>query len=98
MAIKFEIYRDGTRLTAFEPVAATAMGPESVPIAGEVSFHDGLLVVHQIEDHATGLSLLWDVGNAGILQLETTRLQGRAAPYILNVELARFRLMRLMQK
>ncbi len=98
MSIKFEIYRDGTRLTAYEPVAATAVGPESVPIPGEVAFHDGLLVVHHSDDHATGVSLLWDAGAPGAFQLETTRLLPGDRPYILNVELARFRLMKLMQK
>ena len=98
MAIKFEIYRDGARVTAFEPVGATAMGPESVPIPGEVVFRDGLLIVDRKDDHATGMSLLWDCGALGCYQLETTRLPPREKPYNLNVELARFRLMRIMQK
>ena len=46
---------------------------------------------------AAGVSLLWNSGR-GEYQLETTRLPPREAPYILNVELARHRLMRLMQK
>ena len=45
MALKFEIYRDGNRVTAFEPVAAAAVGPESVPISGDIAFRDGLLVL-----------------------------------------------------
>jgi hypothetical protein len=98
MAIKFEIYRDGARVTAFDPVGATAMGPESVPIPGDVVFRDGVLIVDRKDDHATGVSLLWDCGPHGAYQLETTRLQPRDKPYNLNVELARFRLMRIMQK
>ena len=98
MAIKFEIYRDGNRVTAFEPVAAMAVGPESMPETGEVVFRDGLLVVNRSDGHAVGVSLLWDAGPNGNLHLETTRLPPRAKPYILNVELARFRLMKLMQK
>src|SRR4051794_3100827 len=92
-AVKFEIYREGSRLTTFSPVAAMAMGPESVPISGEVSFRDGLLVMNRGDDHAAGVSLLWDLGPLGSFQLETTRLLPREKPYILNVELARFRLM-----
>ena len=98
MPIKFEIYRDGTRVMAFEPVAATAIGPESVPIPGDVFFRDGLLVVNRKDDHATGVSLLWDCGPLGSFVLETTRLPPRDKPYNLNVELARFRLMKIMQK
>ena len=98
MPIKFEIYRDGNRVTVFEPVAATAMGPESVPIPGEISFRDGLLVVNRKDDMPCGLSLLWDCGPLGAVQLETTRLLPRDKPYNLNVELARSRLMKIMQK
>jgi hypothetical protein len=98
MAVKFEIYRDGQRVTTFSPVAACAIGPESVPIPGEVYFRDGLLVVNRSDDAATGVGLLWDLGPLGVYQLETTRLQPREKPYNLNVELARFRLMRVVQK
>ena len=98
MAIKFEIYRDGERLTAFEPVAAMAVGPEGIPITGDVVFRDGLLIVNRKDEHATGVSLLWDCGPLGSFQLDTTRLPHRDKPYVLNVELARSRLMRVMQK
>lgn len=98
MALAFEIYRDGKRQTEFTPVGAIAMGPESVPIPGDVRFTDGKLVVSRIEDHAAGVSLLWDVDKLGSFMLETTRLADRSAPYNLNVELARSRLMRIVQK
>jgi len=98
MAIKFEIYRDGNRLTEFEPTAAMAIGPESIPVPADISFRDGILVVNRKDDHATGVALLWECGPLGAFHLETTRLQPRERPYNLNVELARSRLMRIMQK
>ncbi len=98
MALKFEIYREGSRVMSFEPTAATAVGPESVPISGDISFREGLLVLSRRDEHASGLSLLWDVGSQGSFVLETTRLQSRDKPYNLNIELARFRLMKIMQK
>jgi hypothetical protein len=98
MPIKFEIYRAGARLTAFEPVAPSAVGLESVPIPGEVTFRDGLLVVHRKDDHATAVSLLWEVPPLGAFHLETTRLQPQDKPYNLNVELARARLTKIMLK
>src|SRR5688572_19943590 len=98
MPIKFEIYREGERVTTFAPQGGIAMGPESVPIPGEVAFRDGHLIVDRTDDHAAGVSLLWDAGPIGAYHLETTRLQPRERPYILNVELARFRLMRIVQK
>ncbi|HEX8911986.1 MAG TPA: endo-1,4-beta-xylanase, partial [Humisphaera sp.] len=98
MPVKFEIYRNGARVTAFEPVCAMAVGPESVPVAGDVTFKDGLLVVNRKDDHAVGAALLWDVGMLGSFVLETPRLQPRDKAYNLNVELARFRLMKIVQK
>src|SRR5256885_1341247 len=96
--IKFEIYREGRRVTTFDPVGAIAMGPESVPVPAEVSFRDGLLTVNRKDDQPVGVSLLWEVSANDALYLETTRLQPREKPYLLNVELARFRLMKIMQK
>ena len=98
MPIKFEIYREGARVTAFDLVAATAMGPESVPVPGEVYLRDGMIHVVRKEEQPVGLSLLWDCGALGAFVLETTRLVSREKPYNLVVELARFRLMRIMQK
>ena len=98
MPIKFEIYRDGTRVTNFAPVAAMAVGPESVPMPGDVAFRDGLLTLSRSDEHPSGLALLWDTGPLGTYHLETTRLPPRDEPYNLNVELARFRLMKIVQK
>src|SRR5438270_5551744 len=97
-AIKFEVYRDGARELDYKPTAAVAMGPESVPVPGEVAFRDGLLSLDRGDGHAAGVSLLWDVGPLGSFQLETTRLPPREQPYNLNVELTRFRLMKIVQK
>jgi hypothetical protein len=98
MAIKFEIFRDGHKLSAFNPVAAMAVGPESVPMPGEVHFDHGTLVLDRPDDAASGVGLLWDMGPLGSYHLETTRVPPRSKPYNLNVELARFRLMKIVQK
>ncbi|MGA2583002.1 MAG: endo-1,4-beta-xylanase [Tepidisphaeraceae bacterium] len=64
----------------------------------EISFRDGLLSINRSEEHAMGLALLWEVPGIGTFHLETTRLQHRDRPYNLNVELARARLMKIVQK
>ena len=97
MMLRFEIYRDGERVRQFTPVNAMALGPESIPWTGAVGFRDEHLVVSRAEDHASAVALLWDTGR-GSYVMETTRLPPRAKPYILNVELARFRLMKIVQK
>lgn len=98
MPITFEIYRDGQRLTQFTPVNPVAVGPESVPIPGEVRFENGVLTLNLPDEHAVGISLMWEVVGQGVYHMETTRLQPRSAPYNLNVELARCRLMKIVQK
>jgi hypothetical protein len=98
MPVKFEIFRDGKRVSQFQPTAAYAVGPESVPIAADISPRDGALIISRPDDVPVGLSLLWEAGAAGEYHLETTRLQPRDRPYILNVELARLRLMKIVQK
>jgi hypothetical protein len=98
MAVKFAIFKDGKQVESFSPVAPVVLGPESVPIAGEIYFRDGLLVANRADEHAIALGLLWDLGPLGAFHLETTRLQHRDQPYNLNLELARARLMKIVQK
>jgi hypothetical protein len=98
MPVNFEIYRHGQRLPDYQPVAAYIVGPESVPVTGEIALREGLLTVSRADNAPIGLSLLWDAGAEGCYELETPRLQPRQRPYVLNVELARFRLMKIMQK
>ncbi|MCC6239247.1 MAG: hypothetical protein IT448_02975 [Phycisphaerales bacterium] len=98
MAVKFEIYRDGQQVREFKIDGVVVVGAESVIIPGKITFTNGVLSAQRTEDSAIGISLLWDAGDIGMFCLETTRLSHRAQPYILNVELARFRLMKIMQK
>jgi hypothetical protein len=65
MPIRFAIYREGKQLTSFAPVAAMAIGPESVPIAGEATFTEGLLSVRTSDEQPAGLGLLWTAGEVG---------------------------------
>ena len=97
MAVRFDIYREGRKATEFPLVSAMAIAPESVPMPTDVSIKDGVLRVSPTEQ-AMGAALLWDAGAPGELVLETTRLPPRNRPHNLNVELARFRLMRMLQK
>src|SRR5580658_6401265 len=98
MPVTFEIYREGKRLSEFSLGGAVAMGPESVPVQAELSFENSLLIVNRPDTSATGVAVLWDMGSPGAFFLETTRLMPRERPYNLNVELARFRLMKIVQK
>lgn len=65
MAVRFEIFRDGQKLTSFQPVGAVVLGPESIPIAGDVVFKDGILAANRGDEHAIGIALLWDENGKG---------------------------------
>ncbi|MEM6315966.1 MAG: endo-1,4-beta-xylanase, partial [Planctomycetota bacterium] len=97
MPVLFEIYRDGERADTYDVSGAVALGPESVPMTGGVAFTGGMLRV-DVDDQAAGVALRWDAGDMGVLHLETCRLQPRPEPYLLNIELVRHRLMRILQK
>lgn len=97
MPVLFEIYRAGQRAESFDLDGSVAMGPESVPMSGPVRFTGGLLRV-DVDDQAAGVAVRWDAGRVGTLHLETCRLRPRPEPYVLNVELLRHRLMRILQK
>jgi hypothetical protein len=69
-----------------------------VAVPADIAFRDGVLTMNRSDEQPMGISLLWDAGSVGAYHLETTRLQPRAKAYNLNVELARFRLMKIVQK
>jgi GH35 family endo-1,4-beta-xylanase len=99
MPVRFEIHHGGKPLAQFTPSSAYALGQEGIPIAGDVFFRDGLLIVSRPDNQAIGVGLLWDCGpGVGQYVLETARLKPREKPYLLNLELARGRLMRILQK
>ena len=76
----------------------TCVGSDSVPIRREFSYANGEIVCRKRASGPAALTLMWESKNFGNLMLETTRLPEREEPYILNLELARGRVMRLMQK
>ncbi len=71
---------------------------ENVPVRGEIHWEDGEIRCYPRTQDPVGLSLLSPVKGFGTVQLQTTRLPPREAPYNLHVELARHQLMRLTVK
>jgi hypothetical protein len=97
MPIRLEVFHNAQRRVDFVPTAPMTIAADSVPEPGDLSFRDGLLRTGPV-DAATAAGLLWNCGDVGEFHLETTRLVPRSKPYVLNVELARCRLMKLLQK
>jgi hypothetical protein len=111
--LRFLIF-DGERPAGeFSLRHACLIGPEGVPAAGEVRFHDGLIECAKTNSEAAGLALqiplderaraaLGSDGEGlptlGVLTLQTCLLPERDAPYLLSLELARHRLMVFLNK
>jgi GH35 family endo-1,4-beta-xylanase len=96
--LKFQVYPPTGPAEAFSLRGAHLVGADSVPVRGDIAVTGDLLTCAPRKDEPVGLSLLWPVADCGLIQLETTRLLPRERSYVLNVELARQRLMRISVK
>jgi len=64
----------------------------------QVSFKDGFIVCDKSNLGTAGLALLWPVEGFGRVLLPTTCLPERERPYVLNVEIARAKMMQIINK
>jgi hypothetical protein len=96
--LRFRIYKNGSPPAELDTSTAYLVGSDGVPIRGEFSYGHGVLFCRKRAAGPAALALLWPTENFGAVMLETTRLPEREDPYVLNLELARGRMMRLMQK
>ncbi|MCL2641392.1 MAG: hypothetical protein FWD53_11135, partial [Phycisphaerales bacterium] len=96
--LRFRVFKDGTTPPELDLSTAYLVGADGVAVRGEFSYENGEIICRKRAAEAAGLSLMWEVKNFGSVILETTRLPERDEPYILNLELARGRVMRLLQK
>src|ERR1700748_3802781 len=96
--LRFRVYKDGQVPAEIDLSTAYLVGSDSVPIRGEFSYSNGEIICRKRAAGAAALTMMWESKSFGNVMLETTRLPERDEPYILNLELARGRVMRLMQK
>ena len=98
--MKFIAYKDGKAAKDFVLSSAYVFGTDSVPLRGSrnVRSKDGVVEFDGKGNETIGLSLMWTANGFGKIQLCTTRLIDRQQPYILNVELARAKLMQIVVK
>jgi hypothetical protein len=64
----------------------------------QISFEEHLISCRKNTEEAAAIAVLWPVKGQGKFLLQTTRLPDRERPYILNIEFARWRLMRIITK
>jgi hypothetical protein len=96
--LKFIAFQNGEPVSELDVTSAYMLGPDEVPIKSQVKFVDRLVTCEKNIEEAAALAILWNVKGQGKYLLQTTRLPDRDRPYILNMELARWRLMRIQSK
>ncbi|MEM6756184.1 MAG: endo-1,4-beta-xylanase [Planctomycetota bacterium] len=77
---------------------AYLIGNDGHPMRGEIAIEDGLIVCRKREQGPAALNVLYPAGALGDLSVQTTLLPERDRPYLLEVELARHRLMTVYLK
>ncbi len=96
--LRFQVFREGVSPAELDLATAYLVGADNVPIRGEFTYTDGEIQCRKRAAGPAALTLMWETKNFGSVMLETTRLPERDEPYVLNLELARGRVMKLMQK
>ncbi len=96
--LSFTVYSNGQPAEKVNLAGAYLVGTDDVPLRAEISFKDGIITCENRAAGPAGLVLLWEVPGVGIIMLETVRLLEREDPYLLQIELARSRLIRINQK
>jgi len=96
--LKFVVFKDGHPASELDTKPCYLIGTDEVSLKGQIKFDRGLITCQKTGEEAAALAVMWEIKGAGKFLLQTTRLPERDKPYILNVELARWRLMRILQK
>ena len=96
--LSFAVYSNGKLVDNVNLAGSYVVGTDDVPLRAEITFKDGIICCQKRAAGPAGLALSWNVAGVGTIVLETVRLVEREHPYILQVELARARLMRISHK
>jgi len=96
--LRFDVYRDGEPADYVDLAGAYVFGQDGIPVRADIAATDSQITCIKHAAGACGLALLWETESAGKYLLNTTRLPDRKAPYILNLELLRALMLRIIQK
>ena len=98
--LRFQVFRHGKVAEELGLSAAYMFGADSIPLrtAVKIKFRDGIVDCKRKSIETAGLAVQWTIDGFGRVLLHTTRLPERKKPYILNVELARAKLMQIILK
>jgi hypothetical protein len=97
--VKFQIFKNGKVVDDFTLCGAYLFGGDGIGIRkAQISFKNGLIECTKSNLETAGLALLWPIEGFGKVLLPTTCLPEREQPYNLNVEIARAKLMQIVNK
>ncbi|MCJ7674892.1 MAG: endo-1,4-beta-xylanase [Sedimentisphaerales bacterium] len=97
--MKFQIFKNGQLADKFRLCGAFLFGTDGVGVRRtKIAFKDGLLECTKPNLETAGLALLWPIDGFGRVLMPTTCLPERQRPYNLNLEMARARLMQIINK
>ena len=96
LKFKPQLLDDGSPVTPLRN--CYLLGGDGNALRGEIAYEDGLIVCEKRETGPAALALMHGVGEMGELTLQTCLLPEQDEPYLLNLELARHRLMTIFAK
>ena len=96
--LNFSVFDNGKAAKEFALRNAYLIGSDGSAMRANITFVDGAIACDKREAGSAALALQRPVGDCGELTLQTCLLPDRDEPYLLNVELARHRLMSVYNK
>lgn len=106
--LSFAVYDEAGPARAFTPRHACLFGPDDLAVPAEITFDEGLIRCRKSTPEAAALSLQYRVDmpgaddaparTIGLFTLRTCLLPERDQPYLLTLELARHRIMLVLNK
>jgi len=97
--VKFRVFKNGKVIDKFPLCGAYLFGTDGIATRRtQITFKNGFVICNKPNLETAGLALLWPVDGFGKVLLATTCLPERTQPYNLNVEMARAKLMQIVNK
>lgn len=97
--MRFKVFKNGKVVDKFTLCGAYLFGTDGIAIRrAQATFKNGVIECEKPNVETAGLALLWPIDGFGRVLLPTTCLPEREQPYNLNVEIARAKLMQIINK
>jgi len=97
--LRFQVFKNGKIVDKFTLSGAYLFGADGIGISrAGIVFKNSLLECSKSNLETAGLALLWPIDGFGKILMPTTCLPERSSPYILNLEIARAKLMQIINK